>query len=326
MPAQATAVVAAAGSFAAISTLLGSPIVGAFLLMEASGLGGPMLGVVLLPGLLASGVGALMFVGLDALDRARHVFPVDTWPAAFHPARHRRIRLGPGGRGRGGHRGHRDPAARPAYPAPRRAADTAADAGRGPAHRGTGDRLPRGNGEELLRSALLRAIRASAPDHPCGQLFGRRAPPAAGVQGACLWRVTEQFPWRPGLPFAVSWRGGRHRALPPARPPAGARRGDGDWRDVRRHAPASADLGAAGDPAAIFRRDCRHAAGDRGGCRGVRGVGQAGPGTQPRLRGQPQRRPRHPRSPRRFRRRSRPRRTFAAPGAPDQGSGPKGTP
>jgi H+/Cl- antiporter ClcA len=67
MPAQATAVVAAAGSFAAISTLLGSPIVGAFLLMEASGLGGPMLGVVLLPGLLASGVGALMFVGLDAL-------------------------------------------------------------------------------------------------------------------------------------------------------------------------------------------------------------------------------------------------------------------
>ena len=67
MPAQATAVVAAAGSFAAISTLLGSPIVGAFLLMEASGLGGPMLGVVLLPGLLASGVGALIFIGLDTL-------------------------------------------------------------------------------------------------------------------------------------------------------------------------------------------------------------------------------------------------------------------
>ena len=39
-PEQATTVVASAGSFAAISTLLGSPIVGAFLLMEASGLGG----------------------------------------------------------------------------------------------------------------------------------------------------------------------------------------------------------------------------------------------------------------------------------------------
>ena len=36
----------AAGSFAAISTLLGSPIIGAFLLMEASGLGGPVLGLV----------------------------------------------------------------------------------------------------------------------------------------------------------------------------------------------------------------------------------------------------------------------------------------
>jgi H+/Cl- antiporter ClcA len=66
VPDQGTAVLASAGSFAAISTLLGSPIVGAFLLMEASGLGGPMLGLVLVPGLLASGVGTLIFVGLDA--------------------------------------------------------------------------------------------------------------------------------------------------------------------------------------------------------------------------------------------------------------------
>lgn len=65
-PAQATAVIAAAGSFAAIATLLGSPLLGAFLLMEASGVAGPMLGVVLLPGLLAAGVGALIFVGLQS--------------------------------------------------------------------------------------------------------------------------------------------------------------------------------------------------------------------------------------------------------------------
>src|SRR4029077_11479959 len=63
---MASAVVGAAGSFAAISTLLGSPIVGAFLLMEAAGLAGAMMGVVLVPGLLAAGVGALIFVGLDA--------------------------------------------------------------------------------------------------------------------------------------------------------------------------------------------------------------------------------------------------------------------
>ena len=63
-PTQATVVIGAAGSFAAISSLLGSPIVGAFLLMEAVGLGGPMLGIVFMPGLLAAGIGSLIFVGL----------------------------------------------------------------------------------------------------------------------------------------------------------------------------------------------------------------------------------------------------------------------
>jgi H+/Cl- antiporter ClcA len=66
-PARASAMVAAAGSFAAISTLLGSPLLGAFLLMEASGLGGAALELVLLPGLLAAGIGSLIFTGLDSL-------------------------------------------------------------------------------------------------------------------------------------------------------------------------------------------------------------------------------------------------------------------
>ncbi len=66
-PEQAVRVLGATGSFAAIATLLGSPITGAFLLMEASGLGGPMMGVILLPGLLAAGIGSLIFIGLDSL-------------------------------------------------------------------------------------------------------------------------------------------------------------------------------------------------------------------------------------------------------------------
>lgn len=66
-PPMAATVMAAAGSFAAISTLLGSPFVGAFLLMEAAGLGGPLLGLVLVPGLLAAGIGTLIFIGLDSL-------------------------------------------------------------------------------------------------------------------------------------------------------------------------------------------------------------------------------------------------------------------
>jgi len=63
-PERAVALVASVGSFAAVATLLGSPIVGAFLLMEAIGIGGPMLSLVLLPGLLAAGVGSLIFIGL----------------------------------------------------------------------------------------------------------------------------------------------------------------------------------------------------------------------------------------------------------------------
>jgi H+/Cl- antiporter ClcA len=67
VPPQGVRVLGASGAFAAISTLLGSPITSAFLLMEAAGLGGPTMELVLVPGLLASGVGALIFVGLDSL-------------------------------------------------------------------------------------------------------------------------------------------------------------------------------------------------------------------------------------------------------------------
>lgn len=64
-PPMAATMMASAGSFAAISTLLGSPLLGAFLIMEAAGVGGVMLSLVALPGLLASGFGALVFVGLN---------------------------------------------------------------------------------------------------------------------------------------------------------------------------------------------------------------------------------------------------------------------
>ncbi|MGV1007640.1 MAG: chloride channel protein [Dermatophilaceae bacterium] len=64
-PPTAATIMASAGSFAAISTLLGSPVLGAFLIMEVAGIGGATLSLVALPGLLASGIGALVFVGLD---------------------------------------------------------------------------------------------------------------------------------------------------------------------------------------------------------------------------------------------------------------------
>jgi len=66
VPPRATTGLSAAGSFAAISSLLGSPILAAFLLMEAAGLAGPTMSLVLVPGLLAAGIGSLVFIGLDA--------------------------------------------------------------------------------------------------------------------------------------------------------------------------------------------------------------------------------------------------------------------
>ncbi|MGD0882932.1 MAG: chloride channel protein [Acidimicrobiales bacterium] len=85
-PPMASTVIAAAGSFAAMSTLLGSPIIGAFLLMEASGIAGPTLGLVLVPGLLAAGVGTLIFVGLDNLTGlGTFSLAIPGLPAFSHP-------------------------------------------------------------------------------------------------------------------------------------------------------------------------------------------------------------------------------------------------
>ncbi|MFF7333886.1 chloride channel protein [Streptomyces sp. NPDC008150] len=61
--AKPTALVATAGSTAAISTILGGPVVAAVLVVEAAALGGPQLVMLLLPCLLASSAGALVFTG-----------------------------------------------------------------------------------------------------------------------------------------------------------------------------------------------------------------------------------------------------------------------
>ena len=67
-PDQAVGLMAAAGSFAAVSSIFGSPVIGAVLLIEATGLGGAVLPLVLLPGLLAAGVGSLVFIGLGSFS------------------------------------------------------------------------------------------------------------------------------------------------------------------------------------------------------------------------------------------------------------------
>jgi chloride channel protein, CIC family len=65
-PDQTLSLMAITGGFAAISSLFGSPVVGAVIMIEAAGLGGAMLPVILVPGLLAAGVGGLVFTGLGS--------------------------------------------------------------------------------------------------------------------------------------------------------------------------------------------------------------------------------------------------------------------
>ncbi|MFD7482901.1 MULTISPECIES: chloride channel protein [unclassified Streptomyces] len=58
-----TELLGAAGAASAISVIFGSPLVAAVLLMEVSGVGGPQLFAVMLPVLLAGGIGAIVFTG-----------------------------------------------------------------------------------------------------------------------------------------------------------------------------------------------------------------------------------------------------------------------
>ncbi|MFH8973811.1 chloride channel protein [Streptomyces sp. NPDC017890] len=60
---RASAILATAGSTAAISTILGGPVPAAVLVIEGAGLGGAHLAALLLPCLLASAAGALVFTG-----------------------------------------------------------------------------------------------------------------------------------------------------------------------------------------------------------------------------------------------------------------------
>src|SRR4051812_14327779 len=68
VPAEGLLVVSAAGSFAAVSFIFSSPIIAAVLLIEATGLGGARQRMVLLPGLLAAGIGSLVSIGVGSLS------------------------------------------------------------------------------------------------------------------------------------------------------------------------------------------------------------------------------------------------------------------
>ena len=66
MPSQALLIVAAAGSFAAISFIFESPLIAAVILIEATGIGGSRLPLIVVPGLLGAGIGSLVAIGMGS--------------------------------------------------------------------------------------------------------------------------------------------------------------------------------------------------------------------------------------------------------------------
>ena len=241
-PEMASVVIGAAGSFAAISTLLGSPLPAAFLMMEVAGIGGAMLGVVLTPGLLAAGVGTLIFIGLDNwTGLGTFSLAVPNIPAGRQPGR---VRVPVGDRDRrhrGGHRRrHQAPGA--AAPADRRTPHGVPDTRCRRRDRCRRARLRRGDREKLVRGALLGTESAPGPDRRRRRLDRGGTPDARPLQGPCIQLLAEQLPRRPDLPEHVHRRCRRHRALSPSRPADDRGCRDGDRGDDGRDAGTSADV------------------------------------------------------------------------------------
>src|SRR3954471_10343651 len=87
-PPELQTVIAAAGTFAALSMIFESPLIAAVFLIEATGLGGPKLLLILLPGLLAAGIGSLVSIGMGSwtgLSTKAYALPALSLPAFDRP-------------------------------------------------------------------------------------------------------------------------------------------------------------------------------------------------------------------------------------------------
>ncbi len=269
LPEQSLRVVAAAGSFSAISTLLGSPLSGAFLLMEASGLSGPMLGVVLVPGLLAAGIGSLIFLGFDVwTGHGTFSLAIPGLPHIAHPTGAEfgwalvigiaAVILGGGIRWLA------------LWLKPRCRAS----------HRGTVP--PRRVGGRRPRGGIRRRKRNSSSD----VLFsGQSALPslvtnsAAYSVGALLLLIAckglaygfRRLPGRPDLPFHVYRGRRRHTHVTPAGVAPGRRGSHGHWCHDDRDARLALDRCPHYNAHPGLGRDQRDASGHRGRSRHIRG-------------------------------------------------------
>ena len=227
-------------------------------MMEVSGLGGPLLGVVLVPGLLAAGVGSLIFVGLDAWTgfgtfslAVPDIPPFGTPDGAefLWALGHRR-------------RGRRDWVLRSAVGS--RFSGRSSNAGVvlltpvvGLAVGGLAIAFAEGSdrsSSEVLFSGqnALPSLIQNAETWTVGATRAARR-----VQGPRLQRLLEQLPRWPHLPRHVPRRSGRNRPVAPSRVTDDCGRRDGYRGIDGGHARSAADRGLARHSASPGRR-CSH--------------------------------------------------------------------
>ena len=87
-PDDLVTLMAGSGAFAAISFIFDSPLIAAMILIEATGLGGPRLPMLLVPGLFASAVGSLLSIGLGdwtGLNTSNYALSALDLPAFARP-------------------------------------------------------------------------------------------------------------------------------------------------------------------------------------------------------------------------------------------------
>jgi H+/Cl- antiporter ClcA len=65
-PAQLATLVAACGTFSALALVFDSPVIAAVILIEATGIGGAQQRMLIVPGLLAAGIGSLVSIGMGS--------------------------------------------------------------------------------------------------------------------------------------------------------------------------------------------------------------------------------------------------------------------
>ena len=235
-PPDTLTLVAATGAFAALSFLFVSPLVAAVLVIEVTAIGGARLPLVLVPGLMASGIGSLLVSSrseemADASPVAQQLVYVtdrrgarEVWITSMAESWDR-----------------------PLFTA------TVGFACHGLDRRGAGHRLLAGHRQGRGPGAVLRPEWASRARSPGRNVVAIGARITAGLQRPGLRAVAGQFPGWTHFPRDISGRRRRHHGLPPAgvRAHSSCGRGNGRRRGV-------------GAEAAPLRRGAGHIDDDQG--------------------------------------------------------------